>query len=97
MSKIVHIGYGKTATTNLKENVFPEIPKLHKEIKYNEQEIRHSIIKLWFLYNNNDEELKCQSLMLLRIFTYDFLQIEFQIFLQIIYLNLMKNLMKVPF
>tara|TARA_B100000902_G_scaffold8533_1_gene10685 strand:- start:195 stop:1190 length:996 start_codon:yes stop_codon:yes gene_type:complete len=64
MSTIVHIGLGKTATTSLQENVFPEIPRLRKEIKYNEREIRHSIKKLWFLNNNNDEELNFQKKIL---------------------------------
>tara|TARA_A100001015_G_scaffold321552_1_gene452918 strand:- start:8 stop:652 length:645 start_codon:yes stop_codon:yes gene_type:complete len=64
MSTIVHIGLGKTATTSLQENVFPEIPKLRKQIKYNEQEIRHSIRKLWFFDNKSDEELNFQKKIL---------------------------------
>ena len=64
MSTIVHIGLGKTATTSLQENVFSEIPRLRKEIKYNEKEIRHSIRKLWFLDNNKDEESIFQKKLL---------------------------------
>lgn len=64
MSTIVHIGLGKTATTSLQKNVFPEIPKLRKQIKYNEEEIRHSIRKLWFLDNKSNEELNFQKKIL---------------------------------
>lgn len=34
---IVHIGLGKTATTSLQENVFPNIPSIRNEVIYNDK------------------------------------------------------------
>ena len=57
MSTIVHIGLGKTATTSLQENVFSEIPRLRKEIKYNEKEIRFYQSSEDFFKSKKDERI----------------------------------------
>jgi len=40
---IVHIGLPKTATTSLQRHVFPHIPELRTDIKYNERFIIHAL------------------------------------------------------
>lgn len=43
MVTVVHIGLGKTATTSLQKYLFPEIPKLRKDIKFNDSGIMQSL------------------------------------------------------
>ena len=55
MKNYIHIGLGKTATTSLQTHIYPRIPKLRPQIKYNNPNIIRSI-DLWILGLLEDQE-----------------------------------------
>ncbi|MEE4295529.1 MAG: hypothetical protein V2J20_02800 [Wenzhouxiangella sp.] len=56
---IVHIGLGKTATTSLQRNVFPNIPNLRDGIAYNDKALVAQLCRRHFM--TADEEKKFQD------------------------------------
>ena len=46
---VIHIGLGKTATTSLQSNVFPNIPYLRHEVIYNEKKLVNQLNQRWFM------------------------------------------------
>lgn len=63
MKNYIHIGLGKTATTSLQTHVYPHIPKIRPQIKYNNREVIRSI-DLWMLgLLDNQEYMALQNVL----------------------------------